>query len=279
MDEEIRHIKPLYQLLRSAVYTGILLVVFIFLANLDFIKNTYAYEFIALIGFSILIIEAYFTSKYLRLNRDKSFNIYHFSEHLINHLFYPSISVFSLIFYLLIEKNISFSYVLITISSIIFFVYFYYLPFHIHYDHIGHPAGHMLSPRINFIFHIFKFFTYFISILTLYTFYFKSLVSIEFVLGCVFLINFIFLFFHIFRKDKLEKINVFMTILFAFITTLFISFTPFARANLSTAITVLYFYLASSVFYHKVDGTFSYKILIEYSSIAIIISILLFTLE
>ncbi|MFQ3676214.1 MAG: hypothetical protein SNJ64_06725, partial [Endomicrobiia bacterium] len=221
MDEQIRHIRPLYQLLRSFIYTSIIACILVILTIIDFIQSTASYEMLAFAILVVLLIEGYFTVKYLKSNDDSAIN-YHLSDHLINHFFYPSLSLFGLIFYLILENNKLFSFIIIFISSILFFLYFYYLPFHIYYDHIDHPKHKKIFPRIDFVLYIFKFFTYFVTNLTIFTYYFNSLVSQQFVIITNFFVNFVFLFFHIFRKDLLSKMNIFMAIVFAFFVSLFV---------------------------------------------------------
>lgn len=279
MNKNIKQIQPFYHFLRTFVYTSIITFILMVLAVVDFVRNKAYYEIMAWIIMIILLTEAYFTVKYLKNANYDRIRYYNFSEHLITHFFYPSISFFALIFYLILQNNLLFSFIIITISSIIYFLYFYYLPFYIYYDNIDYLQHKKIFSRIDFVFYIFKFFAYFVVNLSLFTYSFHSFISQQFVILVNFFTNFLFLFFHIFRKNLLTRLNLFMAIIFSFFISLFVAITPFSRINILTSATLLYFYLASSLFYHKVDGTFNFKSLIEYSSIALIVSIFIFTLQ
>lgn len=270
--------KPSFQLLRSFVYAGCITFIFFLLLNIQIISDSSLFGTVAFFGFCIAIFEAYFTAKYLRGSRKKGFH-YHFTDHLLNHLYYPFLTFFALAFYFLVQANLALSYTLIGLSFFMFWAYFYYLPLHVHYDHIDSENAHRFFPKVDFVLHLFKFFSYFVINLALFTYYFYSKVPFLFVLYTNFAINFLYLLLHIFRKKEGGVINILMAFSFAVITTFFTLTFNSAYINLSASVATLFFYLTSAIYYHKVDGTFNYRVLVEYGSIALIVSILLFSIR
>jgi len=270
--------KPALQIIRAFIYSACISFIFFLLLNIELINDSNLFGEVAFLGFLIALLEAYFTSRYLNLGRKQHFK-YHFSEHLLNHLYYPFLTFFALAFYFLLQTNFTLSYVLIALSFLMYWAYFYYLPLHIHFDHFDVNKNHKIHPRTDFTLHLFKFFSYFVANLTLFTYYFYSKISFDIVVYINFSLNFIFLLFHIFRKNMFNGLNIFMAFLFAVITSFFTLTFKSSYINLSASVATLFFYLTSAIYYHKVDGTFNYKVLIEYGSIATIVSILLFSIR
>lgn len=264
-------------IIRGFIYSTCISFVFFLLVNIELINNSSLFGEVAFLGLLLALLEAYFIYKYLNV-RKKYFK-YKFSQHLINHLFYPFLTFFCLVFYFLIQKNFMLSYTLIVASFIMYWAYFYYLPLHIYFDHIEVNKIHKYHPRTEFTMYLFKFFSYFAANLTVFTYYFYSKIPFYIVIYLNLFLNFIFLLLYLLRKNKLYLLNTIMAFLFAVITSVFTLSFKSSTINLSALTSTLFFYLSSALFYHKVEGTFNHKIFVEYSSIAIIISILLFSIR
>jgi hypothetical protein len=157
-----------------------------------------------------------------------------------------------------------------------FYFHFYYLPKHIHYDHIDHPESKNVSAKVDFVMYLFKFLSYFVVNLSLFQALAQSKIDVNVIFTVNFALIWLYFFFHINRNDKVSPINVFMAGLFACISSLVIINSRTSVTNFSAAVATLIFYLSSGIYYHKVDGTLDYKVLIEYSSIAAILSVFLF---
>jgi hypothetical protein len=234
---------------------------------------------IAILGCLIVLIEAFFTHRYLATRREEKEHVkYSLSEHILNHLFYPFITFFALCFYFLIQTNTSLSYLIIGLSFFMYGLYLYYLPIHLHYDHSDYHLAKTNAVKVEFILYLFKFLSYFIVNLAIFIYYFLGEVDFNVIIVLNFLTNFLYLFFHIFRRKDFKFINILMALIFAGFTTLFTVSFKASYINLSASIATLFFYITSSVFYHKIDGTFNYKVMAEYGSIALIASILLFSI-
>ena len=281
MREELKNLRPLFQLIRSIVYSSILTGILLILFNSQILIQENVYGIIGFLGLLIAGLEIYFTNKYLNIhlksqNKEKK---YLFSHHLLNHSFYPLITYFALCLYLLIENSPFLAYSLIFINFIISGFYLYFLPYHILFDHKDHSDSKYSSLKIDFINFVFKFFSFYIVNLALFTFYSQYRITFNYLSLSILIISFLYLFFHLFRKVNYSKINVFICFLFSIIYSFFslslITYNP----NVNALISTLFFYLAAAIFYHKVDGTFTYKVLLEYSSLGLIVSVIIFSIR
>lgn len=281
MNETPENLKPSLQLIRSIVYSGALTFILIVLINSQYLIDQNLYGAIAFFGVLLGGLEAYFTSKYLTLHfkKNSKSKIHRLSHHFINHLFYPIIGFFALCLFLLVQSNLALSYTLIFINFLLITSYLYYLPYHLIYDHPSKKVSIDFEVKIDFILYIYKFFSFFIVNLALFTFYSQSRISLIYLSLMLFSIAFLYLFFHLFRKRTYSSLNLFMCFLFVVIYTFFAVTVKTNLVNVNAMISTLFFYLTSAIFYHKVDGNFNYKVLIEYSAIGLIVSIIIFSIR
>lgn len=281
MKEELKNLKPILQLIRALTYSISLTFILIVLINANYLRQENLYGIIAFFGVILGALEAYFTSKYLRINfKQKNKNKdYELTHHLVNHSFYPVLAYFSLCLFLLVETNLLLSYILIGLNFLMTCLYFYFLPYHILFDHKDHSHSKYSAIKIDFITFLFKFFSFYVSVLALFTFYAQSRISLTYTILSTFILSFLYLFFHLFRKKNYNTINIFICFLFSVIFTFFSTTLITNNANINSLISTLFFYLCAAVFYHKVDGTFNYKILLEYSALGMIVAVIIFSIR
>lgn len=265
-------IVPSLLFVRSFIYTFIIIIILFVLYKVEYTVYESFYKLTSSFLLIIFLIEGYFTYKYT-VNHISSRKKHIFSDLLINHLCYPTFTLFSLIFYLIINRDFVHYIAIITIIFFLLLFYFYYLPFEFVYIYDKAKNYKKLYLKSETVTHIFKFFSYFVIHLTLWSYYFYNLLSKELLIMISVSLNFIYLLFYLYKKDFVSRFNMFMAFLFAVIIGFFILLVPFFGQSINAVLNVVYFYLASSIFYHKLEGNFSYKILLEYLAIAIIISI------
>lgn len=281
VNEELKNLRPLFQLIRSIVYSTILTIILLILFNAQLLIEQNIYGVIGFLGLTISALEIFFTSKYLNIhlqhqNKNKRYLVTH---HVLNHSFYPLVTYFALCLFLLIENSPVLAYSLIGINAVLMGLYLYFLPYHIIFDHKDHPASKYSSIKTDFILFVFKFFSFYIANLALFTFYGQYRISFTYLTLSVLSLSFLYLFFHLFRKSNYTKAHTFMALLFAVIYSFFSLSLVTYYPNVNAMIATLFFYLTAAIFYHKADGTFSYKILLEYSSLALIVSVIIFSIR
>jgi hypothetical protein len=265
---------------RSISYAASLAAIFFFLLYCREQNLRSTFLLVAEIGLFLVVLEAFFTVHYVNAHPDKPRHLkeHTFLHHAINHLLYPFIFYIGFVVFIAFEENPLLSSMLGFLSFFMYAAYFYYLPLHIRYDHIDHPQSSHVSAINDFVMYLFKFFSFFVVNLAL----FQGLAQSRFSTNFIFIVNFalmaLYFGFHLNRRDNLSPLNVVMALLFSGITALVILYAKTSVVNFSAAIATLLFYLSSGVFYHKVDGTLNYKILIEYASIAVIASVFLFSI-
>jgi hypothetical protein len=232
------------------------------------------------IGLFLVVLESFFTIQYVNANSDKPKHIsnYTFKHHAFNHLLYPFVYYVGFVAFIAFEENTLLSMILGFIGFLLYFAHFYYLPRHIRYDHIDHSHSKNISAKVDFTMYLFKFVSFFIVNLALFQGHAQSRLS----MNVIFIVNLvlmsIYFYFHINRIDKVTFINLFMAVTFSLCASLAIVYAKTSIVNFSAAIATLLFYLTSGIYYHKIDGTLDYKVLIEYSSIAILVSVFLFSM-
>lgn len=129
---EVREHLNLRGLLRPFVYAiSIFFIFFLLTLFRDFFSKP-VYFFLSFLGGMIIFLESFFTSYYA--NRYSEKNLTYFS-HLISHTIYPQIFYVGLVIYSFYKEDFFLSFSLALLSAIIYFLYFYLLPSHIHYDH------------------------------------------------------------------------------------------------------------------------------------------------
>ncbi|BDQ04883.1 MAG: hypothetical protein KatS3mg084_0401 [Candidatus Dojkabacteria bacterium] len=265
-------ISPTALLLRSIVYTLVIVIILSVLANIDYTLYELYYQVISGFFVIVFIFEGYFTYKYIS-NHVASFYKHILSDLLINHLCYPMFTLFSLIFYWIINRDPFVSVVMIISTSILHLLYFYYLPLEFTYVYDRQKKYKKFYIRSETVMHIFKLFSYFTVNLTLLSYKSNNLITTEVLFFVCALISFIYLLFYLYKKGLVTSLNMFIAMLFAIFVSFFGMVIPFFGVNNNAVLNVVYFYLASAVFYHKLEGTFSYKILLEYIAIVVILSI------
>jgi hypothetical protein len=278
---ELKSLNPKVHLIRSSVYGVCITFVYLLLVNIEFILTKRIFGSIAFFGLILIGFEIYFTNKYINeyLTLKNKYQKYSIVHHLLNHIFYPIITFFSLTLFLLVQNNLFLSYSLILLNLILSIPYFYFLPYHIIYGHKADARSKYSDIKIDFLNYIYKFFSFYIILTSLFTYFAQSRITIAFLTLSIFIISFIYLFFHIYRKNKYSHLNLFLAFLFSIIFTFFSITLIGNNSNLNSLTSILFFYLTSAIFYHKVDGTFNYRVLIEYSSLSLIASILLFSVR
>jgi hypothetical protein len=263
---------------RPLVYSLLIFFVFYSAITIPFGSNTALYLVIALIGGFVVILEAFFSVIYINKHKKSIKEENHkFIHHGINHMLYPVIYYVGFLIYAFYKDHFLMIYILAVFSLIFYFLHFYLLPLHL--ANISHAKPHLVKRhiRVDFIMYIFKFLSYFMLNLALFELLYLQKISLESVVVVNFIINSFYLFSHLNRKENVNFSNLLITYLFAFLSTIFIIKAKVNLPNVSAAVATIIFYLTSGIYYHKVDGTFSLKVLAEYFSIALILSILLFS--
>ncbi len=282
MEEELKNLHPSLQIIRAIVYSLSLNFVLLILVNTNYLLQENLYGSIAFFGVLLVGLEAFFTSRYLNLhiqtqNKHKNYELTH---HLLNHSFYPVIAYLAICLFLLVENNISLSYGIIIINLFMTSLYLYFLPYHVLFNHKDHLPTKYSSLKIDLINFIFKFFSFYIVVLTIYTFYSQSRITIYYLVTSLLMLTFLYLFFHIFRKHEYKSfLNIFIALIFTVIYTFFSVTLNTNNPNVNAMISTLFFYLTSAIYYHKVDGNLSYKTLIEYGAIGLMVSIIIFSIR
>ncbi len=279
MSEVHKELSKTRLLIRSLVYSLSLGLVLYLLLNIDNSIDFSLYFLVCFFGVMLAMMEAIFTIDLLNNHIKKKHHEHDLTSHSINHLFYPIFAFLGTAFFTSFHTNIWLNDLIVIITIVLFFLYFYLLPQHLHVGHIDHPVSSKLSIKIDFLLYFYKFYSYFVINLGLFTAYERSVLNLQTIIAINFFINALYLYFHIQRKNLLTGINFTMVILFALITTIFVELNRTSVANFSASITTITFYLASAIFYHKVDGTLSWKILAEYGAIATIVSVFLFSIQ
>ncbi len=265
-------IVPYILFVRSVIYTFVIIIIFFILYKIEYTIHESSYKLISAFLLLIFLIEGYFTYKYT-VNHISSRKKHIFSDLLINHLCYPTFTLFSLIFYLIINRDFVHYIAIITMIFFLLSFYFYYLPFEFVYlyDKVQNYKKFYLKSET--VMYIFKFFSYFVIHLTLWSYYFYNLINKYSLVMISLSLNFIYLLFYLYKKNLVSNLNIFMAFLFAVIIGFFVFLMPFFGQNINAVLSVVYFYLGSSIFHHKLEGNFSYKVLLEYIAVATIISV------
>jgi hypothetical protein len=264
--------------LRALTYSSsIAAVVFMLILCREFSLRT-SFFLLSVTGLLLVMAESFFTVYYNHVNKSHHrIKEYNFLHHAVNHLVYPFAYYLGLVTYLYFEENILLSIALSFLAFLIYLINYYYLPRHIYLGHVDHPESAKVSARVDFVMYSLKFFSFFAVNLALFQANAQSVIP----LNVIFLINFaliwLYLFFHINRKDDLSVLNILMAAVFGAITSLFIIYARTSVVNFSAAVATLIFYLASGIYYHKVDGTLDNRIVIEYASIAALVSVFIFS--
>ncbi len=274
-----KHVRRLsYGLVRALFYSALISTVIFFIVYFQSEGLRSIFYFVALAGLVIILVDSLFTVLYL--NRKKTEisdrSVYRFSHHGINHLFYPLVYYVGLVYFIAFQENMLLCMSLAFLSFVLYFFYFYSLPTHVLNDHVDEASAKPHSVRVEYILEIFKYLSYFALHLGLFETLAQSRITINsvFVVSCF--ITFVYLYLHISRRGETSRVNTFITVLFALVTGLFIVRSSTGIADYSAAIATVIFYLTSGIYSHKADGTFNYRVLIEYLSIALILSVFLF---
>jgi hypothetical protein len=258
---------------RPLVYALSIFFVFFFLIIQQYHYSKEIYFLLGFLGGVLIFEESFFTVYYANKYTEKSLSYF---LHGFNHTIYPQFFYVGLILYSYIQKDYFIGFGLALLSFFIYLLYFYFLPKHIHYDHSDVPVSKASTARVDFLIYIFKFLSYFTFHLALFGLLQQGYISDWHFLIANLLVTFVYLSAHLSRKYEVSYTNLFFALLFSIITSIFIFRTKIPTANYSASISTLIFYLTSGIFYHKVDGTFNYKVLFEYASIALILSVFLF---
>lgn len=266
--------------LRSSSYSSALASVFLLLIFFNREKSPGLLILTSILGLFLVFVEAVFIVKYVRFSGRKRRGVedYNFLHHSFNHVVYPLFFYVGLSVYIFFEENAATSLLITLISFLLFLIHFYYLPQHLLYGHLDSKKPAHVEPIVDLGLALFKLFGYFVVNIALFQLYFQSLINLEILFGVNFFINFLYLFFHLNRKELASGTNLLVAVLFALVTSIFILRLKVNATNFTASIATLVFYLSSSIFYHKADGTLDYKVLIEYSSIALMLSIFLFSI-
>lgn len=249
------------------------------LLNIDNSTDYSLYFLVCFLGILLCGVEATFTIDSLNKHVEKKHKHHDFTSHSINHLFYPIFAFIGTAFFTSFHVNVWLNDAIVIGTIILYLFYFYLLPNHLHLGHVDSPVSTKASLKIDILLYFYKFYSYFVIILGLFTAYERFVLNIQTVYAVIFLVNSLYLYFHIQRKNLLTGINILMTILFSLIATVFVGLSQTSVATFSAAMATIIFYLASAVYYHKVDGTLGWKILAEYGAIAAVISVFLFSVK
>jgi hypothetical protein len=227
-------------------------------------------------GLFMLILETIFTVDFVK---SKGVKNHHIFKHSINHLIYPAILFIgvSVLFSVNDALYDVTSMIIIVLVSVLYFLHFYLLPVHL----IQNETKKIEKTEylLDFVFYLIKFISYFILNFSLFLAAYNNNIDKNYVVAINFFINFLYLYVHLKRNELDENLNVFMAVIFALITTIFTYFTFSKDPAFTSTSTLIFYYISSSIFYHKVAGTLNTKVIIEYSSIAIIASVLLFSIK
>jgi hypothetical protein len=275
------------ELLRAISYASLISAILFFLIFLQNNNLLSTFQLFAILGLGVLVMESVFSlfhtdsvvykKNYLYLKNS-------LLHHTINHLFYPVIFYLGLTVYILYSsksvlnvQDLTVKTLLIFVSFCLYAAHFYFLRKHIHTDHVDSLDFDKSSFKVDIIYDCFKFFSYFIVNLSFFQLYSISKISLDVLFFGNLALNFSYLLFHLNRKYETNFINVFTALLFSIIASIFVIKAYNASVVYSATFTTIIFYLMSGVFYHKIEGALSYRILLEYVSISIILSLLLFS--
>jgi hypothetical protein len=241
-------------------------------------SNTSVYKLLVAVGVVVIFIESFFIINHINSVEEFRTSLHKLkvTSHSINHMLYPLAYFLGLSGYIYVEENTVLSIILSCVTCIVFIFHYLYLPRHLSSGHIDEAISHKVSAKVDFVLYIFKFFSYFIIHLGLFQAHIQLRISLDVIFLINFLVNFCFLYAHIYRKKNVSVLNVFMVVLFSLVTSLFVLYSRLPTVNYSASVATLIFYLSSGVFYHKLDGSLNYKVVLEYGSLAVILSVFLF---
>lgn len=269
---------------KGDLYLGGILRPLLYALSVFFIFYTliiYQYQYPASVYFTlgffgaiIIGLESFFTIHYVKRHTKFDYNVL---SHSLNHSLYPLSFYTGFIIYSYFQDNYYLSFLLLIISFILYFVYYYYLARHLHYGHADSTHAKKASVQIDFILYFFKIFSYFALNLGLFDLFENGYIGDYSLFGLVTSVNFLYLISHLNRRLQATGINLVVALLFAIVSSVFIFMLKVPAVTFSASISAIIFYITSGIFYHKVDGTFNYRIFIEYISIATILSVFLFS--
>ena len=274
--------KTLHEVLRALTYSASIATILFTLIICRHENLPNLFKLFSGFGLVLIMLESIFTIydidsslyKHFHKSLNKTKSLF---DHSINHLFYPIVFYLGLVIFFRYTSDLLIPIILSFLSFFLYFSYFVNLRKHLHSDHTDTSFSKRSSYKIDIIFNFFKLFSYFILTLGIFQLFNLQKVDINQVFFLLFGINFAYLYFHINRKHETTFLNVLMAILFSIITSIFVIQAKTSIVNFTAGIATIIFYLSSGIYYHKVDGTLNYKVLIEYGSIATILSIFLFS--
>lgn len=263
--------------IRGLVYTFSIAIILLTLYYTKYDNNILYYDVITMSGIFMLILETLFTVDYLNKKQGKT--LHNLFSHIINHLIYPVVLFIGISIYYAFrsESDTIVSVILYVTALILYFIHFTFLPVHLLQTET--KKIEKTEYLLDFIFYMFKFISYFILCLSLFTAVYFGLIDKYFAISINLAMNFLYLYVHLTKNGLNSLINNLVALLFASITSVFIFMTFTQNPSFTATSSLIFYYIASSIFYHRVAGTLSIRVLIEYSSIALIASVLLFSLK
>lgn len=267
-------------LARSILYsTGVLWVVialiFFQLSNAPWIYYTFG-----LFGFFVIFLELFFTVRYSNspFHNQSHISLKRFLHQGVNHITYVMFTYLGLVGYVYFQDSIEVTIVYTAVVFLGMVFNFYILPFYIVNRKENTITKIFTHERVKLLMFVYKLFSYHMMNLFFFEMYSRSVIDSNVLFLLNFSLNFLYLFFFLYRNQQNYGINLFYAFLFSVITTLFILAVETPLFTLNASIATIFFYLASSFFYHKIDGTLTNDVLVEYGLLGTIMLVLLFSI-
>lgn len=266
-------------LLRAVLYASSIGWTLVTLILLQVNNISAVYWAFALFGFLIIFLELFFTVEYANspFNGATHISKKRFLRQGMNHITYVIFTYVGLVFYIYYQHSI-----LVT-SFLVFLVYlglianFFLLPFYVVNRKENSVTRVFTHDKIQALMFVYKIFSYYIVNLGFFQMYSLYVIGDGLLFIWNFFLNFLYLYFFLNRRNIVTSLNLSYTFIFAIITSVLIFASNTDFYNLNASIATIYFYLASMFFYHKIDGSLSKELLIEYTSIAVILTIFIFS--
>lgn len=266
-------------IIRALAYSFTLVWLMAGLIILELGGHTNVFILFMFVGLIVIFLEIFFTVNYANslFTGKKAISHQRLIEHGLNHITYVCLTFIGLSVLIYYQQNLLISTALVVATTVGYFFNYLLLPFH-----VVHKRNKIINKvfeehSIEFLMYIFKFYSYFIVNLATFLLYKQSEITVNTVFIINLIINFIYLYFHLNRKRLVSRENLFYALIFALVTSIFLINMLSGVFTVSASIATVLFYLSSSIFYHKIDGTLSHKVIIEYGSLAAIMSLFLVT--
>ncbi len=268
------------QFIRALAYASTTGVVMLSLVLLRYNSQSGIYIALAFFGVLSIVTESVFTSKRAYTMNTHTIPVSraeHYFSHAVNHIIYPVFFFLSYAYYVYFSENVFVSTAIGVLGVGLYIIFYFLLPRHLHEGHIDSPNTAHSEAKVDILMFVFKLISYCMVHIALFLAWEQSRITENGLFIVSALTTLLYLVLHLNRILRVTGINIFIAILFSVINTLFIVAARVYLDDYSAPIATLFFYLTSGIFYHKLDGTLTYKVMVEYGSLALILSIFIFS--